>query len=197
MDIDTASGQQLFVRWLSMGVFLPYMRVHGSRTCNIPTTDSQAFANPCPNEPWSYGPENFIIIKKYIALRYQLVPYVKKLFAFLQSSGQTIMRPLYYDFSSDSFIVKATGDNDPSVIHQFMFGPRLLVAPVGIENATIQEVYLPRLPDSFISQKFKWTHWWTDKDFGTGGNSINISAPLDQIPVFYLGSKEDILSGNI
>lgn len=32
------------------------------------------------------------------------------------------MRPLYYDFSLDPLVVKATGANDPSVIHQFMFG---------------------------------------------------------------------------
>lgn len=63
---------------------------------------------------------------KYIALRYQLVPYVKRLFQMLQETGKTVMRPLYYDFSlSDPFIANATGSNDPSVVHQFMFGNEL------------------------------------------------------------------------
>lgn len=93
------------------------------------------------------------------------------------------MRPLYFDFSgSDAFVVNGTGSNDPRIVHQFMFGeypslgnricssvrytgpasctgPRLLIAPVGVLNTTSKEVYLPRLPESFIAQNFSWTHW--------------------------------------
>ncbi|KAF7440145.1 hypothetical protein PC9H_000489 [Pleurotus ostreatus] len=203
LNVDTDLGRELFVRWLSMGVFLPFMRVHGHVQAflapNIlPTGDSQPFANPCPNEPWSYGDANFVIIKKYIALRYQLIPYVKQLFRMLQSTGRSIMRPLYYDFSlSDPFVSEATAANDPLVVHQFMFGPRLLVAPVGIPNTLVKEVYLPRLPDATAGQNVSWKHWWTDKDFGQGGAAVNVSAPLDEIPVFYLGSKDEILGGDL
>ncbi|KII91682.1 glycoside hydrolase family 31 protein [Plicaturopsis crispa FD-325 SS-3] len=198
LNVDTAYGKELFVRWLSMGVFLPYMRVHGDRLCDLPLDPSQFLANQCPNEPWSYGDANFVIIKKYISLRYQLVPYVKRLFEMLQKTGRTIMRPLYYDFSlSDSFVVSATAANDPLVVHQFMLGPRILVSPVGVQNATSKEVYLPRLSDTLRGKNYTWTHWWSEKDFGQGGSSVNISAPLDEIPVFYLGSKSDIFGGNI
>ena len=38
---------------------------------------------------------------------------------------------------------------------------------------------------------------WSDKDFGAGGKTVTVDAPLDQIPVFFLGSKTDILSGNV
>ncbi|EIW79742.1 glycoside hydrolase family 31 protein [Coniophora puteana RWD-64-598 SS2] len=172
LDIDTDYGKELFVRWFGMGVFLPY--------------------------PWSYGEENFVIIKKYIDLRYQLVPYVRALFQQLQYSGRTIMRALYYDFSlSDPFVVQATSVNNPLVTQQYMFGPRLLVSPVGIQNATTKEVYLPRLTESMISQNFSWVHWWTDTDYGQGGNTVTVNAPLDEIPVFYLGSKSDIFSGSV
>ncbi|KAH7928869.1 glycoside hydrolase family 31 protein [Leucogyrophana mollusca] len=191
-------GKELFVRWFGMGTFLPYMRVHGDRLCNLPAVSTPFAANPCPNEPWSYGEENFVIIKKYIALRYQLAPYIKRLYEMLQETGRTLMRPLYYDFSlSDPFVAKATGANNPLVAHQFMMGPRILVSPVGVQGATMKEVYLPRLPESYLEQNFTWTHWWTEKDYGQGGLSVNVSAPLDQIPVFYLGSKSDIFSGNI
>ncbi|KAF8868633.1 glycoside hydrolase family 31 protein [Infundibulicybe gibba] len=172
LDVDSDAGRELFVRWLAMGVFLPY--------------------------PWAYGDANFIIIKKYITLRYQLIPYVKTLFVMLQATGRTIMRSLFYDFSlSDQFVVDGTRNNDPLIIHQFMFGPRLLVAPVGTPNTTVKEVYLPLLSESMKAAQFSWKHWWTDKDFGQGGKSINISAGLDEIPVFYLGEKQDILAGHI
>jgi alpha-glucosidase (family GH31 glycosyl hydrolase) len=41
------------------------------------------------------------------------------------------------------------------------------------------------------------TRRWTETDFGQGGTTVNVSAPLDQIPLFYLGSKDDIFSGNV
>ncbi|KAF9457895.1 glycoside hydrolase family 31 protein [Collybia nuda] len=208
LDVDSDLGRELFVRWFAMGVFLPYTRVHGTRNCNITGPTTPAFANPCPNEPWSYGADNFVIIKKYIVLRYQLVPYVKRLFQMLHETGRTIMRPLYYDFSlSDPFVANGTGNNDPSVVHQYMFGnkstdwvlsgPRLLISPVGEPGVTTKMVYLPLLPDSFLTQEFTWTHWWSEVDFGAGGKFVNVSAKLDEIPVFYLGKKQDILSGNI
>ncbi|KXN83508.1 hypothetical protein AN958_01366 [Leucoagaricus sp. SymC.cos] len=201
LNVDSDEGKELFVRWFGMGVFLPYVSpfliMHSAtRSCNLKTSSPLPHANDCPNEPWSYGPENFIVLKKYIALRYQLVPYVKKLFQLLQQTGRVIMRPLYFDFSlTDDFVKNATQANDPTVIHQFMFGPRLLVAPVGIQGAKTKDVYLPKLGKA--QDGMTWKHWWTDKDFGTGGKTINIDAPLDQIPVFYLGSKKDISSGNI
>ncbi|KAJ6559323.1 glycoside hydrolase family 31 protein [Mycena sp. CBHHK59/15] len=211
LDIDSPSGQELFVKWLSMGVFLPYMRVHGSRTCNITSPSTPPEANNCPNEPWAYGADNFEIIKGYIALRYQLKPYVSRLFEMLQASGKTIVRGLFFDFSNDPRVVSGTAVNDPSIVHQYMFGkpsslrptwtprPRLLVSPNGVEGATAKEVYLPLLNDGLLAQNFTWTHWFAvvDTDFGQGGTTVNVSAPLDRIPVFYLGSKDDIFSGNV
>ncbi|KAH8116551.1 glycoside hydrolase family 31 protein [Phellopilus nigrolimitatus] len=204
LNIDTDYGKELFVKWLAMGVFLPYMRVHGDRNCNIPQNTVPSNANNCPNEPWSYGDDNFVIIKNYIALRYSLIPYVKKLFQMLQSSGKTIVRGLYFDFSSDEVVVNGTAANDPAIVHQYMFGrhfrrtgPRLLVSPNGVEGATSKRVYLPVLSADMVAQNLSWTHWWTEDSFGQGGLTVNVSAPLDQIPVFYLGSKDDILSGNI
>ena len=41
------------------------------------------------------------------------------------------------------------------------------------------------------------TYRWTDESYGAGGEKVNVSAQLDEIPVFYLGSKEDIFAGNI
>ncbi|KAG7448767.1 glycoside hydrolase family 31 protein [Guyanagaster necrorhizus] len=217
LNVDTDAGRELFVRWFAMGVFLPYgtHRLYSDRQCNIPEAADVLFGNNCPNEPWAYGEENFVILKEYIALRYQLIPYVKKLFQMLQATGRTIMRPLYYDFSLfDDNVVNGTKANDPSIIHEYMFvvcnwlscdilvfphntGPRILVAPVTEANVTSKEVYLPFLPDSWVEQGLSWTHWWTDVEFGHGGIFVNVSAELGEIPVFYLGTKEDIFSGNV
>ncbi|TFY64580.1 hypothetical protein EVG20_g5893 [Dentipellis fragilis] len=150
------------------------------------------------SQPWAYGEDNFPIIKMYIAERYKLKPYLKKLFQDLQSSGRSIMRPLYYDFSlSDPLVSNATRSNSPLVTHQFMLGPRILVSPVGVENATSKDVYLPHLNAEQLKQGWSWQHWWNETYYGKGGRTVHVDAPLDQIPVFYLGNKDDIFSGNI
>ncbi|TFY81860.1 hypothetical protein EWM64_g2146, partial [Hericium alpestre] len=215
LNVESTYGRQLFVRWIAMGTFLPFMRVHGDRQCSLSGPSDIFSANSCPNEvwvssafyhlvtqkdtqPWAYGEENFPIIKNYISERYKLVPYVKKLFQQLQATGRSIMRPLYYDFSlSDPIVVSGTRANDGLVTNQFMLGPRILVSPVGIENATSKDVYLPILNQEQKNQGWTWQHWWTGKDYGSEGDTFRVDAPLDQIPVFYLGNKEDILSGNI
>lgn len=77
--------------------------------------------------------------RQYIALRYQLVPYVKRLFQMLQKTGRVVMRPLYFDFSTtDDFVRNATQANDPTVVHQFMFGS----CSVYVLDACFECVYL-------------------------------------------------------
>ncbi|KIY66206.1 glycoside hydrolase family 31 protein, partial [Cylindrobasidium torrendii FP15055 ss-10] len=197
LDVDSPEHREMYVRWFAMGVFLPYMRAHGTRTCSLPRSPSSPDrANPCPNEPWSFGEDNFLVIKKYIALRYQLVPYVARLFTELQKTGKTILRALYYDFSlSDARVAEGTRTHDEQIISQYMFGPRILVAPVYKPGVSTWEVYLPRLPQRYTDKGWSWKYWWTEDEFGLGGRSVHIRAPLDEIPVFYLGRKEEILDG--
>ncbi|KAJ6602682.1 family 31 glycoside hydrolase [Mycena vulgaris] len=131
LDVDSTSGQELLIKWLSMGVFLPYIVCMGGTSL-------------------IFTAHVYLII--YIALRYQIKPYVSRLFAMLQASGKTIVRGLFFDFSNDPKVVTGTAVNDPSIVHQYMFGPRLLVSPNGIEGATTKEVYLPLLNDEFLAQ---------------------------------------------
>jgi alpha-glucosidase (family GH31 glycosyl hydrolase) len=115
---------------------------------------------------------------KYVKLRYQLIPYVQKLFQNLQGTGSPILRALYHDFSSDEFVTAATAINNPLVTEEYMFGElsfivgissfnvqsctgkRLLVAPVTVAGASTKDVYLPKLPRSLTDQGFHWTHWY-------------------------------------
>ena len=76
-----------------------------------------------------------------------------------------------------------------------MFGPRLLVTPVTTPNATQWPVYLPKTGDNNNNTK-PWTYWWTNETY-SGGQTVTIPAPVEHIPLFYLGKREDILSGSI
>ena len=194
-DIDSVLYQELYVRWQQWATFLPFMRNHGSRSCAV----QSAFT--CDNEPWSYGATNTPIIKSYIDLRYSLFSYLKAIFAHFSQTGRMIMRPLFVDFSlTDPNITPWTLDNSNVTTQQYMFGPRILVAPVTVPNVTAWEVYLPQTTVAGNTTSWNvtqpWTYWWTNQTYA-GGQLVTVPAPLEHIPVFYLGSMAEILSGNV
>lgn len=188
-NIDRPEYRELYVRWLQWTTFLPFMRNHGSRACDT----QDAFT--CNNEPWVYGEQNTPTIVSYINLRYRLEPYVKALFEQFSKTGRQIMRPLFMDFGkSDENIMAWTRENKNVTTQQYMFGPRLLVAPVVLPNVTEWPVYLPKTAEG--SGERPWTYWWTNETYA-GGQTVNVSAPVEHIPLFYLGEREDIFSGNV
>ena len=56
-----------------------------------------------------------------------------------------------------------------------MFGPAFLVAPVTSQGQTTKEVYLP--------VGTAWYDYWTNQRY-EGGQTIEVSAPIDKIPLF-------------
>ncbi|KAI6799557.1 Alpha-xylosidase [Hortaea werneckii] len=188
-NIDTPEFRELYVRWQQWATFLPFMRNHGSRDCNT----QDAFT--CDNEPWTYGESNTPTIVSYINLRYQLVNYTRALFSQLSATGRMIMRPLYMDFGmTDPNIMEMTRNNSNVTTQQYMYGPRMLVTPVTLPNVTEWSVYLPQTAGGNGTQP--WTYWWTNATYA-GGQSVTVPAPLEHVPVFHLGSRADILSGDV
>ena len=59
---------------------------------------------------------------------------------------------------------------------QYMLGPRLLVAPVVVQNATSRQVYFPR--------GATWRNFFDRTDVVQGGVTKVVQAPLDTIPVY-------------
>lgn len=76
---------------------------------------------------------------------------------------------------------------------RYMFGPSLLVTPVTTPNTTEWTVYLPSTGSNSTKP---WTYWWTNQTYA-GGQSVTVPAPLQHIPLFHLGSRADVLSGNV
>ena len=119
------------------------------------------------NEVWSYGKEAEPILEKYLRLRYKLMPYIYSLGYRNWQTGAPIMRALPLDFPNDP---KVADIND-----EYMLGPAFLVAPVTEQGATSREVYLPAGTD--------WFNFWTGARI-KGGQTINVQAPIDTIPLF-------------
>ena len=117
-------------------------------------------------EPWQFGEEVLAISKKYIQLRYELLPYFYDLMRECEETGIPMMRPLVLEFEKDPNV---RNRND-----QFMVGDRILVSPVLEQGAREKLVYLP---------EGTWYDYWTGEKL-SGGESYIRKAPLDVCPMF-------------
>ena len=129
---------ELFTRWLQVGVFSPFMRVHAE------------LGSP-DKEPWSFGPRYEAINKRAIELRYQLLPYIYNVVQQAGETGVPAMRPLFLEYPND----EATAAIDD----EFLLGSDLLIAPVLREGAIERAVYLP---------KGDWYDYWTGRRLAGG-----------------------------
>ena len=170
--VDEPTGE-LMVRWLQLGIFHPLYRIHsmgnnvdGAAEIDEEMVKNDASLNRMDQEPWAFG-ETYEKYAKYaIELRYQLLPYHYTCFWQYSTQGTPMLRSLvFYD---------QTDERLGGVEREFMFGDHLLVSPVIDEKATTQTLYLP---------KGNWYHYWTGTVF-TGGQEVNVAAPLSQIPIF-------------
>lgn len=132
------SFQELLVRWFEWGTFCPVMRLHGERQpLQAPIGDygGGLCVSGADNEVWSFGDDNYLILKRYLELRKHMKPYIMELMKAAHEKGTPVMRPLFYDTPSD---MKSWNIED-----EYMFGPDVLVAPVLYAGETERKVYLP------------------------------------------------------
>lgn len=168
-DPNSPAFRELFVRWFQWGAFCPVMRLHGDREPKQPqigTTGGATCLSGAPNEVWSYGEEVYGICKKYMFIREDLREYTRKLMKEAHKKGTPVIRPMFYEFPKDEVCWE--------VEDQYMFGDLYLVAPILKPGLRSREVYLPK--DS------KWKVIDGD-DILEGGNTVEIDAPLETIPV--------------
>lgn len=176
-DISDPAFQELLVRWFAWGAFCPVFRMHGERS---PWYErEQEFRNGVrqltsgqDNEVWSFGGDNYEILRKYLFIRENLRPYIRECMRQASESGSPVMRPLFYDFPEDTACWE--------VEDSYMFGPDLLVSPVMEAGVDSRAVYLPK--------GAQWTDACTHKVY-EGGQTVTVPAPIDIIPVMIRDGK--------
>jgi alpha-D-xyloside xylohydrolase len=141
-----------YVRWLQFGAFSSHMRAHGKQ----------------PHEPWTYGPEAEAIARRYLALRYRLLPYIYSQAVISSRTGLPLVRPMALAFQDDPTTRRLDG--------QYMFGDSILVAPVVRADGRCQ-VYLPA---------GVWVDFWTH-EVTHGPAWLNLTAALDTLPLWVRG----------
>lgn len=176
---DLPSFRELVVRWFEYGTFCPVMRLHGQRLPITPPVSDHGGGmckTGAANEVWSFGDEAYEILVFYIRLRESMKPYIRTLMEQAHEKGTPVMRTLFYMFPED---LKAWEVDD-----EYLFGDKILVAPVLYEGETSRKVYLP--------QGKRWQNVWTG-EMVEGGTCVEVETPLNQIPLFTCdGYKIDV-----
>lgn len=139
----------LYVRWTQAGVFTSHMRYHG----------------PNPREPYEY-PAISALVRKWLQLRYSLIPYFVDEGEKAVRSGYPVFRAMIFHHWDDDICW--------NVDDQFYCGDSLLVAPV-MNSEGVRNVYLPQ---------GSWTDIWTGKVVNGPVMLKGVRMPLERIPVY-------------
>ena len=168
---------ELFVRWFQFSAFCPLFRSHGRdwklrlpwgwNTGDFGTpevTNNGEVANPDPSELHNAAVEP--ICKKYLELRYRMLPYLYSAVREGHETGLPILRALWLHYPDDAAAVQR-GD-------QYLWGRDILVAPVTEKGATLRKVYLPQ---------GDWFDFWTEERTA-GGRELSRDVDLATIPLY-------------
>lgn len=134
-DIRSDYFKELIVRWFQFGLFSPVMRLHGSRIRHFEPTPGLKEPSGDPNEIWSFGEENFEILKNLILIREKLRPYIQAQMDIASEKGYPIMRPMFFEYPDDEICY--------SLDSQYMFGDDIIFAPIVERGQTVKTVYIP------------------------------------------------------
>ncbi|HEV2220548.1 MAG TPA: TIM-barrel domain-containing protein [Casimicrobiaceae bacterium] len=139
----------LYLRWLQAAVFGSHLRLRGAGE----------------REPWTWGADAEAVARKWLALRYRLIPYLESVIAQAMRTGLPVTRGMPLAFP-ESRLVRAYET-------QFMCGDALLVAPIVREGGSV-EIALP--PGAWYDLNTRARY--------PGSRVLRYRARLDQFPVF-------------
>jgi alpha-glucosidase/alpha-D-xyloside xylohydrolase len=169
---------ELYVRWFQFSCFCPLFRSHGRAwKLHTPwgwntgdygaqelTGNRPGEGLPDPSELHNAAVEP--ICRKYLDLRYRLLPYTYTAVREAHDTGLPVMRALWLHYPHDSNAIER-GD-------EYLWGRDILVAPVTEKGATMRTLYLP--------EGFWYDYWNGDKI--AGGHEIDRAVDLATIPLY-------------
>ena len=168
---------ELYLRWFQFGAFCTLFRCHGRAwKLRLPWQWNTGETGPAeinnydgaalPDSAQLHNPDVEPICRKYLELRYRLLPYLYSAVRECAQSGIPVMRALWLHYPDDREAV-ACGD-------EYLWGRNILVAPVVEKGATSRRVYLPH---------GDWFDYWSGEKI-KGGSEIVRPVDLETIPLF-------------
>lgn len=149
---------ELYIRWLQMGVFSPINRLHST---------SQEFMG---KEPWKCRWDVEQLAVRYLRLRHRMIPYLYAMNYRTHKFGQAMIEPMYYEYPEEEQAYR--------VPNQYLFGPGLIAAPITEKldahtNLAGVSVWLPegRYTDVFTSRIY------------SGGRTVKMFRGIESFPL--------------
>ncbi len=137
--------EQLITRWYQACFLFPFFRNHSAKWS-------------IKQEPYRFSQRAISIMRYFINLRYKFLPYIYNLFYEHYTSGNPILRPLFYEYDEKKYF---------NIGDQFFVGPNILLAPVLTESN--KRTYF--LPNGYWYDYFK-------KQWVKGDRKITTTVPF-------------------
>ncbi len=153
-----AKSDELQTRWIQYGVFSPIMRLHSS--CN----------EFCGKEPWNYPHHHELVMKRYLKLRHQLIPYLDSMNKQNHDQSRCLIHHLYYKHPEVN-----AAYNYPN---EYYFGENLLVCPITTPQDNQAQLAMTKgyLPEG------TWYDFFSGMRY-VGNAEKTFYRPLEELPV--------------
>ncbi|WP_346863409.1 alpha-xylosidase [uncultured Draconibacterium sp.] len=147
--MNSVVPDNLYVRWTQFGVFSSHLRYHGTSK----------------REPYEY-PAIAGIVRKWLKLRYTLLPYILEQAKKTTLSGFPMLRAMLAHYPEDKICWH--------IDDQYFFGDDMLVAPV-MNDENCRDIYLPEgnWVNLFTGEKKEGNQWLYE-----------VKVPLEEMPVW-------------
>ena len=147
---EDTSTADVYKRWVAFGLLSSHSRLHGSNSYRV---------------PWLYGEEATAVLRHFVKVKEELLPYLLEKAKENHETGIPLMRAMALEFPEDSACAYLD--------RQYMLGDRYLVAPVFREDGQVT-YYLPH---------GKWVHYFT-KEATDGGRWRTDTVDYFTIPLW-------------
>lgn len=154
--------EELCARWIEVGAFYPFSRNHNA----LGSAPQELYL-------WSSVAE---ASKKYLGMRYQLIPYMYTQLYQAHVDGSTaVATSLWMNFPTDP--------NTAAIDRQFMVGDAVLISPVLDKGVTSVNAYFPQ------GKWYNFEDFTLAVDSSAGGVSKTLNTPLTATNVHVRGGK--------
>ncbi len=119
---------ELYMRFIELGTFSPILRL---------SSDESHYYK---REPWLWDVKTYSVVKEYLKLRHELIPYLYTEGYKYFKTGLPLIQPVYYRYPKIY--------DEPLYKNEYYFGTELFIAPITTKkdllmNRTIHRVFLP------------------------------------------------------
>lgn len=147
---------ELYMRFIEFGVYSPILRL---------SSDTSHYYK---REPWLWDVKTFSVVKEYLKLRHELIPYIYTESYKYYRTGLPLIQPIYYKYPEIY--------DEPLYKNEYYFGTELFIAPITTKkdvlmNRTVQRIFLPdgvwydfKTGKKFVGGK-RYVTFYKDEDY--------------------------------